>query len=108
MDRGPDICCQAAMSLVTRITAPEWAPPKWGDRCVDQTEIDEWFERTCHDRLGDHYRDDCDAKCKQLGLGAGQCVTDADYCGGGIDSAHCVCEKGSPVPSPSTTPIVAP
>jgi len=108
MDRGPDIWLPGCHVSCNQNNCTGVGTPKWGDRCVDQTEIDEWFERTCHVRLGDHYRDDCDAKCKQLGLGAGQCVTDADYCGGGIDSAHCVCEKGSPVPSPSTTPIVAP
>ena len=95
MDRGPDIWLPGCHVYYDNIGCTGPKKTMWGDTCRSPTDIDEWFERTCHIDLGDHYLDDCNAKCKQLGLGAGKCVTDVGFCSGGINSAHCECEEGA-------------
>lgn len=102
-DRGPDIWLPGCHVYYDKSGCIGIGKTVWGDTCRDSTQIDEWFERACHVDLGDHYLDDCDAKCRQLGLGKGTCVTDAGFCPGGINSAHCVCEEGSPLPPPTPT-----
>lgn len=75
--------------------------PLMADFChSDGVTIEEWFEQKCHIPIGDHYSDNCDKKCKLLGLGAGKCTTVKAFCPGGIDSAFCECEKGQPDTSP--------
>ncbi len=102
-DRGPDIWLPGCHVQYPAAGCAGAGKTVWGDTCRDPVLIDEWFERACHADMGDHYIDDCNAKCKQLGLGAGKCVTDVGFCSGGINSAHCECEEGSPLPSPTPT-----
>lgn len=100
MDRGPDVWipgCHFQFRQAGCVNGGPWT----GDFCEkDGVTINEWFNVACHDAQGDHYKENCDTLCKKIGLGAGRCVTDKAVCPGAIDSAHCVCEKGQPGPTP--------
>jgi len=104
-DRGPDIWVPGCHFVYPQDGCLGQGRAWAGDWCHDDgVQINEWFMRTCHDGQADHYLDDCDKKCRQIGLGAGKCVTDKAFCTTTIDSAHCVCEDGSPVPPSPQNP----
>jgi hypothetical protein len=107
MDRGPDIWLPGCHFYYDPGCVGN-KQIRWGDACREKDTIEEWFERECHADAADHYFDDCNLKCQQLGLGKGWCVTDVGFCGEGVSSAHCECEKGRPIPPPTPTPTPSP